>query len=256
MNTAVRHVETDALGALRAELVRAGRRAGTRRRRRRRAATLLAAALGLLALAAGAAAVANFSTGVPAVDELLEREAPSAPVPGEAPRLDTRPGPGAASEPLTVSLGGTHQAVAYLSRDGHICTATADHHRGGVRGSYGGCLPVDMVNRHVENSGGIWSGSAIGADSRTNFFLVDGEVESIRALGDGDWTVRMTPPWTAEAPDTRALRLVVVIDDADVGNPDDGLQPNELPPRAFDEPKLELTYGDGRTRVREGRQAK
>lgn len=255
MNAAAHHVESDALGALRAELVGAGRRAVTRRRRRRRAATLLAAALALLALAAGAAAVANFSTGVPAVDELLNREAPSAP-PGEVPRLDVRPGPGPASDPLPVSLGGDHQAVAYLSRDGHICTATADHHRGGVRGSYGGCLPVDMVNRQVERRGGIWDGSAIGVDSRTNFFLVDGEVESVRPLGDGDWTVRMTPPWTAEAPDARPLRLVVVIDDADIGNPDDDLQPNELPPRAYDEPTLELKYGDGRTLVREGRQAK
>jgi hypothetical protein len=43
----------------------------------------------------------------------------------------------------------------------------------------------------------------------------------------------------------------VVIDDADIGNPDDGLQPGELTRKAYDQPTLELTYEDGSTRVLE-----
>ena len=63
----------------------------------------------------------------------------------------------------------------------------------------------------------------------------------------------MTPPWTPQAPDARPLRLVVVIDDADIRNPDDGGQRGELPPEAYRQPELELTYVDGRTGVMEGR---
>jgi hypothetical protein len=249
MNTAVRHVETDALDALRSELVRAAGRGLARRRRRRRAATLAAAALALLALAAGAAAVGNFSTGVQPVDELLEVEHP-----GGSGSLPV----GGATDPIRMDAagGGEYQLVAFLSRNGNICIASADRHRGGVRGGFGCAGSVDSVNRRLERHGGMWSGSGIGADSRTNRFLVDGDVESVRPLGEGDWTVRMTPPWTPQASNARPLRLVVVVDDADIGNPDDGVQPQDLPPEAYDTPKLELTYGDGRTRVFEGPQAK
>ena len=153
-------------------------------------------------------------------------------------------------------MGGTFDMVAYLSRDGHICIAAADRHRGSVRGG-GGCVgAVEDVNRQLERRGAMWAGSGIGADLRSNQFLVDGEVESVRPVDEGDWSVSMTPSWTPQARDAKPLRLVLVVDDADIGNPDDGVQPNELPPSAYDEPRLELGYDDGRTRVYEGRQAK
>jgi len=232
------------------------RAAGTRsarRRRGRRAAIAVAIVIGLVAATAGAAELTGFTTGVPAVDELLDREAPS-PAPGGTPRLDIRPGPGPASEPLSVPEGDHMVAtVAYLTRDGNICTASADRHRGGVRGGYGGCSgAVEDVNRRVARRGGMWAGSALGFDSRTNTFLVDGDVESVRVLGAGDWTVKMTPPWTAQAQGARPLRLLVVIDAADIG----GDRSGDLPPEAYDQPSLELTYGDGHTRLLDGPQAK
>jgi hypothetical protein len=249
MNTAVRHVETDALDALRSELVRAAGRGLARRRRRRRAATLAAAALALLAPAAGAAAVGNFSTGVQPVDELLEVEHP-----GGSGSLPV----GGATDPIRMDAagGGEYQLVAFLSRNGNICIASADRHRGGVRGGFGCAGSVDSVNRRLERHGGMWSGSGIGADSRTNRFLVDGDVESVRPLGEGDWTVRMTPPWTPQASNARPLRLVVVVlvvDDADIGNPADRGEP---PREAHLQPTLELTYADGTKRLLEGPQAK
>jgi hypothetical protein len=256
MTTATRHIETDALAGLREELMRAaGRRAG-RRRPARRAIIVVAIIVGLLAASAGAAELTGFTTGVPAVDELLDREAPSQdPTPGGVPRLDLRPGPGPASEPLSVPEGDhTVATVAYLTRDGNICTASADRHRGGVRGSYGGCSgTVDYVTRRVKRQGGVWAGSALGLEQRTNTFLLDGDLESVQVRGQGDWTVRMTPPWTPQAPDARPFRLVVVIDDADIGNPDDGGQPGELPPETYTQPTLELSYPDGHQTVLEGR---
>ncbi len=65
----------------------------------------------------------------------------------------------------------------------------------------------------------MWAGSSSGPDSRVNQFLVAGDVETVRPLGEGDWTVRMTPPWTPEARGARPLRLVLVTDDADIDDP-------------------------------------
>jgi hypothetical protein len=246
-----RHVESDALAGLREELMRAATRRSERRRPARLAAIAAALVVGLLAATAGAAELTGFTTGVPVVDELVGVEH-GLPKRDGAPAVDRRPGPGDASEPLAVKMGdGTYQTVAYLSRDGSICVASAERHRSGVRGGGGGCPTLEYLNRQVERLGGAWQGSAIGADERTNQYLVDGDVNAVRPLGKGDWKVLMTPPWTPQAPDARPLRLVVVTDEADIGNPDDGLQMGELTPEAYKQPTLELTYENGRTRVLE-----
>jgi hypothetical protein len=247
MTTTARHIEADALAGLREELMRAATRRHSSRRRARRAAVAAAIVVGLLAATAGAAELSGFTTGVPVVDELIGIDASP----------NHHPGPGDATKPLSVPIGdGVYQTVAYLARDGSVCIVSAERHRGSVRGSGGGCPPLTDVNRGVERRGAVWQGSSHGLDSRTNQFLVAGDVETIRPLGEGDWKVLMTPPWTPHAPDARPLRLAVVIDDADVPGGEDGMQMGELPPEAFNEPTLELTYSDGHTRVWEGRQAK
>jgi hypothetical protein len=255
--TPTRHVESDALGSLREELMLAATCAPAGRRRARRAAVVVAIVVALLAATAGAAELTGFTTGVPAVDQLLSIESGTSP-PGGSPRADFRPGVGPASEALSVPQGKTiFKTVAYLSRRGDICVASAAPHRGGgVQGSFGGCPPIEWVNRRVQRLGGTWSGSAIGAERRTNQFLVDGRVSSVRPLDEGDWTVLMTPPWTPHAPGARPLRLVVTIDETDIGNPDDGVQKGELTPQAYDVPTLRLTYPDGHTRVMKGRHAR
>jgi hypothetical protein len=219
--TAIRHVETDALAGLREELVRAAARRRSSRRRARR--TLLAAALllGLLGATAAAAEIAGFSTGVPEVDGLI----------GVEQRPGPAPGPGSASEPLSVRMGdGTYRLVAYLTEGRTVCVVYADR-RG--RGGFGGCPSLESVNRRVERRGFVWGASSHGDDRRTYELLVDGAVESIRPLGDGDWKVLMTPPWTPGAPGARPLRLAVVIDDADV---------DSQTAAAYLQPELELGY--------------
>jgi hypothetical protein len=256
MSTAARYVETDALAGLRDELMRAAARRRPSRRRGRRAATVVAIAVGLLAGTAGAAELTGFSTGVEEIDELIGVERGLLQPPG-SPFPDRTLGAGGATEPLLVPMGdGTYKMVAYLSRRGDVCVVYADRHRGGVRGGGGGCPPLEDLNRTVERRGAAWQGSSHGLDSRTNQFIVDGRVEAIRPLGEGDWEVLMTPPWTPEAPNARPLRLVVVIDDRDLGNLEDGMQMDELPREAYNQPTLELTYSDGEKRVWEGPQAK
>ena len=232
MNTT--HVEHDPLAALRAELVTAAGRRIRRRRARRRTAVIAALIALLLAATAATAALVKNSTGVPAVDELLNIEVPGA----------HKPGPGDASRALPVRMGdGVYQTVAYLARDGSVCIATAQRHRGGVRGGFGGCPPLEDVNRRVERRGAVWFGSSQGVDERTYDLIVGGDVESIRSLEKGDWRIKMTPPWTPQAPNARPLRLVVAIDDQNLLELD---RVNMLFPR------LELRYANGRTRVARG----
>jgi hypothetical protein len=251
MSTATRHIETDALVGLREELLLAAGRRAARRRPARRAAIVVAILVGLLAATAATAALTDFTTGVPVVDELVGIEH-GLPDRDGAPAADHRPGPGDATEPLAVQIGdGTYQTVAYLARDGSICIASAERHRGGVRGSFGGCPSLEDVNRQIERRGAVWFGSSHGPEQRTYQLIVAGEVESVRPLGEGDWKVPMTPPWTPEAPGARPLRLVVAIDDADIDVGGDGLQQDEIHLLETGFPKLELTYADGSTRIAE-----
>ena len=236
MSSATRHVEGDPLEALRSELVAAGRRRVARRRRGRRTAVLAAALVGLLALAAGAAALMNFSTGVPAVDTLLEIESPDSP--GESGR-DIRPGPGRAAEPLAVPTGdGTANAVAYLARDGTICHATAD---AAARGSTGGCWRVADLARALDRRKIVWNGLTAGADNRVFDGYADGDVTAIRVVGGGDAvTVKLSGPWTPRVGGATPLRHFVVIDEEDIQMDERDLVV-EFPP-------LVVTLSDGTTR--------
>ena len=232
MTTATRHIEGDALAGLREELMRAATQRAARRRPARRAVIVAAVVIGLLAATAATAALTNFTTGVPVVDELAGIES--------GPSVELRPGPGDASEALSVPIGdGVYKTVAYLSRDGGVCIVSAERHRGGVRGSFGGCPPLGSIYRQIERKGASWHGSSHGADSRTYELLVAGEVSEIRPRGKGDWRILMTPPWTPEAPGARPLRLAVAIDDEDIDL--------DIDHGAF--PRLELVYADGTTRV-------
>jgi hypothetical protein len=232
MTRATRHIEGDALVGLREELMRAAGRRASRRRPARRALVIAALVGALLAATVAAAALTDFSTGVPVVDELVGIES------GTSGHL--RPGPGDASEALLVPMGdGVYRTVAYLAQDGGVCIVYAERHRGGVRGGFGGCPPLGTVYRQIERKGASWHGSSHGPDSRTYELLVVGEVNEIRPLGPGDWRILMTPPWTPEAPGARPLRLAVAIDDADIDF--------DIDHGAF--PRLRLVYTDGTTRV-------
>jgi len=236
--SATRHVEADALAAVRAELVGAAGRRISRRRGRRRTALLVAVAVLLAAATAATAALIDSSTGVPAVDKLLDVDVPGSRHPA---------GPGAASESLRVPEGDhMTNVVAYYARDGSVCITSADLKRGGsARGSFGGCPPLRDVNRRILRRGGYWFGATLGTDQRASKLLVAGDVRSIRPLDDGDWTVHMTAPWTPPTRGGRPLRLVVVVDEVDIAE-------QELSTTTPLGPDLELTHADGHKRVLRG----
>jgi hypothetical protein len=238
-----RHVESDPLGALRLELVGAARRQVARRRKRRRNATIGAAMLALLAVAAGASALNEFSTGVPVVDDLLEVEGGS---------LVGEPGPGGATEPIPVPTNdGTAQALAYLSKDGTVCHVEAERHpriEGSVRGGGGGCWLAADLARRLDRSGVVWSGSSHGPERRTYNGYADGDVASMRVVGEAAGAeVRMTKPWTPRTEGGQALRFFVVVDERDIDVGGDGVQMDELDLISSPVPTIEVTYSDGRT---------
>ena len=239
MNSA--HVDHDAIAALRAELVSAAGRGIARRRRRRRAATAtaLAAAVVLLALAAGAAAVANLGTGVSAIDELLDVEHGYG-GPGGLPA-------GRGTEPVDVRIGdGVYRFIAYLNRRGEVVTAYAEPHRGGVRGggSGGGPHAADLA-RTLERRGAVLHGSTHGPEQRVWWGYADGSVESVRvSVPAGEWIVKMSPPWRPPASGAHPLRVLVVIDEADIDVGGDGVQMNEADRLMQPMPKLEPVYGN------------
>jgi hypothetical protein len=238
-----RHVETDALGALRHELVGAARRQVARRRKRRRTAAIGAALLALLAVAAGASALNEFSTGVPVVDDLLDVEGGS---------LFPEPVPGGATEPIPVTTNdGTAQAVAFLGNDGRVCHVEAERHpriEGSVRGGGGGCWPAADLARKLDRKGVVWSGSSHGPERQTYTGYADGDVTSIRVLGEAAGAeVRMTKRWTPRTEGGQALRLVVVVDERDIDVGGDGVQQDEIDLIMAPTPAFEVTYADGRT---------
>jgi hypothetical protein len=226
----------DPLAAIRAELVIAARTRIGRRRRRRRAAIAAAALALLLAAAATASELTGFSTGVPAVDRLLDIES-GHPEHG----LELRPGSGGASEALpapglTGGKGGV--ALAYVNRAGNVCNAAAeDIGDRGVRGGFGGCYdPADLARR-LDRRGVVLGPMALGADERTYAGHADGDVvELILLMSDGrPVRARLTPPWTPKGGE--AQRFWVAADRRHL--PID--QALSAIPRA-----IELRYADGR----------
>jgi hypothetical protein len=240
----------DPFERIRRDLVAAAARRRDRTRRRRRLALLAALPVLLLAGTAGAAAVGEFSTGVPAIDGLLAVEGGSDRPFG----ADVRPGPGGASEPLSLPSsadGRDAAAVAYLSRDGLVCKARGDFRRwdGAARGSYGGCIaPADLA-RMLSRRTAISMGSEHGPERRIYDGFAAGDVVALRFLMDDGATVeaRLTPPWTPDAPGAEPLRLFVAVDERDIDVGGDGVQMHEgdlimrWPRRA------EAELSDGRT---------
>jgi hypothetical protein len=240
MSIPTRHIETDALGALRKELVTAAGRRLARRRARKRALAAAAAALTLLAIAAGAGALSNFSTGVSAIDKLLDVEQGYG-GPGGLPA-------GRGTEPVDVRIGdGVYQFVAYLNRRGEVVTAYAEPHRGGVRGggSGGGPRAADLA-RTLERRGAVLHGSAHGPEQRVWWGYADGAVESVRVGAPaGDWSVKMSPPWRPPATGVRPLRLLVVIDEKNTDVGGDGVQMDEMDLLSVPPPRLEVRLTGG-----------
>jgi hypothetical protein len=126
-----------------------------RRDTRRRALLLVAALLGVLVVAGSAIAISGSSTGIPAIDDLLDKASrPALEAPPFAPGRDVRPVPGSISAPLAFDSDGIRfTAVGFRSRNGMICSAQVDSAATPERPTGGvGCLSERLLRKALDDS--------------------------------------------------------------------------------------------------------
>lgn len=177
------------------------RRAGPGWRRR---ASIAAACFGvLLILSTGAIAVTNVSTGVSAIDELLDRATGSTPDGDDSPARRFVPADAeSTSAPYDVLLpdGTTATAVAYRTARDEICTALAAKEpnpspsatSGGL-----GCLGGRLLERALEQAPARAIGVASGGEgvlAISGFARSDVEAITARAAG-AEASAQMSPTW-------------------------------------------------------------
>lgn len=236
----------DPLRRIRHELVAAAARANRRRLRKQRVLVFAVLPVLLLTASAGAAAVGGFTTGVAAIDRLLETE-------GQGnDGIDPPQGAISASDPLRLpdAADGTGAGeVAYVSRDGRVCKAQGDFRRGdnAPRGtSGGGCYAPSNLASTLSKRTAICCESSNSTDRRIYDGFAAGEVVALRFHMEDGATLdaKLTPEWTPEAPGAEPLRLFVAVDERDIDVGANGaVQPDELNLRY----RVEAELRDGRT---------
>jgi hypothetical protein len=116
-----------------------------------------------------------------------------------------------------------------------------------LRGGGGGCWLAADLARKLDRRGVVWSGSSHGPERQTYNGYADGDVTSMRVLGEAAGAeVRMTKPWRPRTEGAEALRFFVVIDERDIDVGDDGVQLDEADLIMRPLPAIEVTYADGR----------
>jgi hypothetical protein len=254
-------IATDPLGAIRMELVGAARRRKMARRRRKRVSTTAAVGFATLAMAAGATAVMDVSTGVPAIDKTLQiRQNNAGPSQDMAddPRLDPLTGnlqvadiDNAVSPALEAPWGsGSVVGVKYVSTGGIICLALAETDGEGVseaRGQVGDCATPTEVSQRLADDTSFVSGIAVGETLVINGFARE-DVEELRARGpSGPLSVRMSDVWSPDVAGAQPMRVFLAYGAVDTNG--DGRRDVRDSGRLLDPAvyTLEARLEDGRT---------
>lgn len=185
-----------------------------RPRWRRRTLAVAAAVLAAFAVAGAALALSGASTGVPAIDRLLDRASThSEPArPGAPPYSDFHPRPGTVSKPLELRFDGIdYMAVGFRSRGGMICAAmvnpTAERANGGV-----GCASARLLQRSLEERRFFVSGGGGGTHAITYGFARAGVTDLALAADEGPGVVKLSEPWRAGR--GKPIRFFYAISDA------------------------------------------
>ncbi len=261
MSDSAMPIATDPLGAIRMELVGAARRRKMARRRRKRVSTTAAVGFATLAMAAGATAVMDVSTGVPAIDRTLQIRQDKAtsedmadkhglddPLRGNLQVADVD---NAVSPALEAPWGsGSVVGVKYVSTGGAICFALGETDGEGVsgaRGQVGDCATPIEVSQRLADDTSFVSGLAVGETLVINGFASD-EVEELHARGPGGpLTVRMSDVWRPDVDGAQPMRVFLAYGAVDA-NGDGGREATDLA-RLMDPAiyTLEAQLKDGRT---------
>ena len=199
-------------------LCRAERLGPPSSRRAPRRVLLVAAVLaGLFALAGGALALSGVSlsgesTGVPAIDGLLDGATRDfADVPPGSPRPQFQPQRGSVSEKLRFQFRAhNYTAVGFRTRDRSVCSALVEPRSKRPNGGIG-CIGARSLRRalaqgpvHLSGGGGGWPTIAHG--------FARAEVVGLALTGARrDGVVALSEPWRPRGPDTEPIRFFYVV---------------------------------------------
>lgn len=224
-------IETDALGAIRLELIGAARRRAAARRRRRQLAATVATGMLMLMAVTAVSAVSGFTTGVPVVDNVLSHEHGEQQVPdtydgellGAPPGVDIRPGPGGTSEALDIpwSDGSSGaKGVAYLSATGDVCfVRAAKPGRRGAADARGraGCLAPGFISDRLTDQPAFVASVIVGEPTIVSGYAA-ADVETLEITGPGGpLDVQLTRLWTPNTLDAETMRVFAATADVDLG---------------------------------------
>ncbi|HEX2160833.1 MAG TPA: hypothetical protein VHF88_03335 [Thermoleophilaceae bacterium] len=209
------------LEATRLELRGRARRAPSRSGRpmqwRRTAAIVAAALLGLGTVGAGATALVNGSTGVPAVDRLLGLYEAELEEPGSSGRpggvgSDFEPRSSGSSTSVEVSLGSRQiVSTSYVARDGRVCVALTSGRddRGDLV-----CLSESTLATRLDSDGAILAGILAEPDATILTGFVRGDVTDLVGRGPGGpLEVHLGRPWTPDLLGVGTLRSFLALGD-------------------------------------------
>ncbi len=197
-------------------LRRAGRLGAPSSGRVPRRALLVAAVLvGVFALAGGALALSGVSTGVPAIDRLLDgatRDFDDVPPGAPVPRF--QPQRGSVSPKLRFEFRGhEYTAVGFRAEDGSVCSALVEPES--VRANGGiGCIGARSLRRTLAEAPARLSGGGGGPLTISNGFA-RAEVVSLALSGRGHHgTVSLSKPWRPAGEHSEPIRFFYVVTDA------------------------------------------
>jgi hypothetical protein len=184
----------------------------------RRALLVAAVLVALLALAGGALALSGVSTGVPAIDRLLDGATRDfADVPPGAPRPLFQPQRGSVSDQLRFQFGGRHYtAVGFRAADGSVCSALVEPESKRANGGIG-CIGAPSLRRSLAQEPGRLSGGGGSRPTIANGFA-RAEVVSLRLTGAGrNGVVALSEAWTPGGQHGEPVRFFYLVTNLEAG---------------------------------------
>jgi hypothetical protein len=213
------------------DVLRRTRRLGSPSRGRapRRALLVAAVVVALFALAGGALALSGVSTGVPAIDRLLDESTRSfEDVPPGSPVPRFQPQRGSVSEKLRFQFHRHHYtAVGFRAEDGSVCSALVEPESMRATGGIG-CIGARSLRRTLALDPARLSGGGGGPETILNG-VARAEVVSLDLIGAGDHgVVALSEAWRPGGEDSQPIRFFYVVLDVAPAGPRAPLLPESL----------------------------
>jgi hypothetical protein len=210
-------------------LRRASRLSARSRPRGRRRALLIAAAalLAAVVLAGAAIAIRGVTSGVPAIDRLLDRATRGfGDVSAGAPVPRLHPQRGSLSDKLQFEFdGGRYTAVGFRAEDGSTCSAVVDPEAAQANGGVG-CIGARSLRRGLARDPALLSGAGGGQPTIAHGFA-RADVVSLALRGAWDnGAVALSEAWRPAGEGGEPIRFFYVVTNSPAAGPRAPLLPD------------------------------